>query len=84
MSNMAFAALLKRMGRTDFVPHGLRSTFRTWAAEQTNYPREVCEMALAHTLGNAVEQSYQRGDMFERRKALMVDWADFTIGKDGK
>ena len=80
LSNMAFAALLKRMNRTDFVPHGLRSTFRTWAAERTNYPREVCEMALAHTVGNAVEQSYQRGDMFDRRKALMTDWATFAIG----
>jgi integrase len=80
LSNVAFAALLKRMNRTDFVPHGLRSTFRTWAAERTNYPREVCEMALAHTVGNAVEQSYQRGDMFDRRKALMADWATFAIG----
>lgn len=80
LSNMAFAALLKRMSRTDFVPHGLRSTFRTWAAERTNYPREVCEMALAHAVGNAVEQSYQRGDMFDRRKALMQDWADFASG----
>ena len=78
LSNMAFAALLKRMKRTDFVPHGLRSTFRTWAAERTNYPREVCEMALAHAVGNAVEQSYQRGDMFERRKSLMSDWAKFA------
>jgi integrase len=78
LSNMAFAALLKRMKRTDFVPHGLRSTFRTWAAERTNYPREVCEMALAHAVGNAVEQSYQRGDMFERRKKLMADWAKFA------
>ncbi len=78
LSNMAFAALLRRMKRTDFVPHGLRSTFRTWAAERTNYPREVCEMALAHTIGNATEQSYQRGDMFERRKRLMADWARFS------
>jgi integrase len=78
LSNMAFSALLDRMKRTDFVPHGLRSTFRTWAAERTNYPREVCEMALAHTVGNAVEQSYQRGDMFERRKRLMADWAKFA------
>lgn len=85
LSNMAFSALLERMNRKDFVPHGLRSTFRTWAAEETNYPREVCEMALAHAVGNAVEQSYQRGDMFDRRKGLMQDWADFVTdsGKSG-
>jgi integrase len=84
LSNMAFAALLKRMKRTDFVPHGLRSTFRTWAAERTNYPREVCEMALAHTIGNATERSYQRGDMFERRRRLMADWARFATSPVGK
>jgi len=78
LSNMAFAALLKRMKRTDFVPHGLRSTFRTWAAERTNYAREVCEAALAHAVGNATERSYQRGDMFERRRRLMNDWAKFA------
>jgi integrase len=84
LSNMAFAALLKRMNRKDFVPHGLRSTFRTWAAEETTYPREVCEMALAHAVGNAVEQSYQRGDMFDRRKALMKDWGRFCDGLAGR
>ena len=78
LSNMAFAALLKRMERTDFVPHGLRSTFRTWAAERTNYPRELCEVALAHTVGDDTERSYQRGDMLERRRRLMNDWAKFA------
>lgn len=57
--------------------HGFRSTFRDWAAETTPYPRDVCEMALAHTVGNKVEAAYRRGDLFEKRRALMQDWADY-------
>ena len=60
------------------VPHGFRSTFRDWAAECTDYPREVAEMALAHTIGDKVEAAYRRGDLFEKRKQLMQDWADYA------
>jgi integrase len=62
------------MGRTDATTHGFRSTFRDWAAETTNHSREVVEMALAHTVGNAVEAAYQRGDLFEKRRRLMDAW----------
>ena len=61
----------------DAVPHGFRSTFRDWCAESTNYPREVAEQALAHSIGNAVEAAYRRGDLFAKRINLMADWARF-------
>ena len=77
LSNMAFLQLLKRMGRGDLTAHGFRSTFRDWAAERTAYPNEVAEMALAHTIGDKVEAAYRRGDLFEKRRRLMNDWADF-------
>ncbi len=75
LSNMAMLELLKRMERTDITVHGFRSTFKDWASERTNYPREVTEMALAHTIGDKVEAAYRRGDLFEKRTALMVEWA---------
>ena len=56
------------------VPHGFRSTFRDWAAERTNHPREVIEAALAHVVVNQVEAAYARSDLFERRRLLMDDW----------
>jgi integrase len=59
--------------------HGFRSTFRDWAAEQTDYPREVAEMALAHTVGDKVEAAYRRGDLFQKRRELMSDWAHFGV-----
>ncbi|GEP59459.1 phage integrase [Reyranella soli] len=78
LSNMAMSVLLqKRMRRDDITVHGFRSTFRDWAAEKTTYPREVAEMALAHAVGNAVEAAYRRGDLFEKRRRLMDDWARF-------
>lgn len=77
LSNMALLALLRRMKREDITVHGFRSTFRDWAAECTNYSREVCEMALAHVVSNAVEAAYRRGDLFEKRRRLMIDWAKF-------
>jgi integrase len=77
LSNMARLALLKRMDRTDLTAHGFRSTFRDWAAERTDYPREVAEMALAHVIGDKVEAAYRRGDLFEKRRAMMEDWARF-------
>lgn len=59
------------------VPHGFRSTFRDWAAEQTNYPREVAEMALAHTIADKTEAAYRRGDLLAKRTRMMADWANF-------
>lgn len=76
LSDMALSALMKRMA-VDAVPHGFRSTFRDWCAERTNYPREVAEMALAHTISDKVEAAYRRGDLFEKRRRLMADWARF-------
>ena len=69
--------LLKRMGRTEITVHGFRSTFRDWASEQTSFPHEVCEMALAHTISNKAEAAYRRGDLFEKRRKLMEAWAAF-------
>jgi integrase len=77
LSNMAMSALLDRMGAATVTVHGFRSSFRDWAAETTNHPREVCEMALAHVVGDAVERAYQRGDMFEKRRRLARDWATY-------
>jgi integrase len=59
------------------VPHGFRSTFRDWCSEQTAYPREVAEQALAHTVGSAVERAYNRSDLFEKRRHLMQEWARY-------
>ena len=75
LSNMAMEMLLRRMGYAKWTVHGFRSTFRDWAGEMTDYPREVIEAALAHTVGNAVERAYRRGDALEKRRKLMIDWA---------
>jgi integrase len=80
LSNMAMLALLERVGRSDLTAHGFRSTFRDWAAECTNYSNEVVEMALAHTINSKVEAAYRRGDLFEKRRSLMADWAKFCAG----
>lgn len=77
LSNGAILALLKRMGRPDLTAHGFRSTFRDWAAEQTAFPRDVAEMALAHAIGDKVEAAYRRGDLFEKRRKLMDGWAGY-------
>jgi integrase len=75
---MAMTELLERMGRRGTITvHGMRSSFRDWAAETTSSPREVAEMALAHVVGSKVEQAYLRGTMFEKRRALMQQWATF-------
>ena len=74
LSNMAFEMVLRRMQSGDITPHGFRSTFRDWASETTGYPREVAEMALAHTIDDKVEAAYRRGDLFEKRRRLMADW----------
>ena len=83
MSDMTLVAVTRRMGAAA-VPHGFRSTFRDWAAERTNYPREVAEMALAHTIGDKVEAAYRRGDLFEKRRLMMVDWATFLAKPEVK
>jgi integrase len=77
--NMALLAVLKRMQRGDLTAHGFRSTFRDWCAEQTNYPREVAEAALAHISGDKVELAYRRGDLFEKRRQLMDGWARYCF-----
>lgn len=75
LSDMTLTAVLRRMERSDLTAHGFRSSFRDWTAEATAYPREVCEMALAHTVSDAVEAAYRRGDLFTKRVRLMQDWA---------
>jgi integrase len=77
LSEMALLMLLRRMGRADITVHGFRSSFRDWAAERTSFPREVAEMALAHTIPNAVEAAYRRGDLFDKRGRLMEAWGDY-------
>jgi integrase len=77
MSNMAFLKLLERMGHGDITAHGFRSSFRDWASEQSNFPREVAEMALAHAIADKVEAAYRRGDLFEKRRMMMDAWATY-------
>jgi integrase len=80
----AIRELMKAAAGCDVTVHGLRSSFRDWAAERTNFPREVAEMALAHAIPNAVEAAYRRGDLFERRRRLMGAWAEFCAKTDAK
>lgn len=98
LSDMTLSAAMKRMHKADIavggvgfldratkrpaVPHGLRSTFRDWVAERTNYPGDMAEVALAHKISNAVEASYRRGDMIEKRRNMMGDWAGFLVGAE--
>ncbi len=93
LSDMTVSAVMRRMSETDLVaggtgfldrvskrpavPHGLRSTFRDWVAERTSFPGEMAEVALAHKIGNAVEASYRRGDMIEKRRRMMGEWGAF-------
>ena len=77
MSRMVLLTALRRMGVT-FTAHGFRSSFRDWAAEQTSFPTEVCEMALAHAVRNKVEAAYRRGDLFAKRRELMAAWAKYA------
>ena len=77
LSNMSMLMMLRRICREDLTVHGFRSTFRDWAAEQTNFPREVAEAALAHVIADRTEAAYRRGDLFEKRRSLMAEWAAF-------
>ena len=81
LNDSALLGVCRRVG-ADCVPHGFRSTFRDWCAEHTNVSREVAEMALAHAVGNEVEAAYRRGDLFEKRRALMDEWATFCERDD--
>ena len=76
-SSMTMLMTLRQMGHDDLTVHGFRSTFRDWAAERTNFPREVVEMALAHRIGDQTEAAYWRGDLFDKRRRLMSMWADY-------
>jgi|APTNR8051073442_1049403.scaffolds.fasta_scaffold05222_2 integrase len=76
ISDMTLTMLLRRMGVAATV-HGFRSSFRDWAGESTNFPREIAEMCLAHTVGNAVERAYRRSDLREKRRAMMAAWGAF-------
>lgn len=76
LSNMAFLSLLRRM-KYDVTAHGFRSSFRDWAEERTNFPSNVVEMALAHTVKNKVEAAYRRGDLFMKRQLLMNAWETY-------
>jgi len=80
LSDMALTSVMRRM-EVDAVPHGFRSTFRDWSAELTNYPNELCEAALAHTIADKVEAAYRRGDLFDKRRQMMSDWARFLAGQ---
>jgi integrase len=78
LSNMALTKLMRDADRDETV-HGFRSTFRNWVAETTEYPNEVAELALAHTIKNKAEAAYRREDMLDRRRPMMEQWADFVI-----
>lgn len=99
LSDMSLSAVMRRMQKAEVeagrigwldassgrpaVPHGLRSTFRDWTAERTEYPRDMAEIALAHTVGSEVERAYRRGDMVEKRRAMMAAWGRFLRGEAG-
>jgi integrase len=75
---------LDRVSKSPAVPHGLRSTFRDWVADRTRYPGEMAEVALAHRISNATEAAYRRGDMIEKRRAMMAAWANFLTGAEAQ
>lgn len=91
LSDMTLSAVMRRMNEAEpgrwvdrvskrpAVPHGLRSTFRDWASEKTDFPRDMAEIALAHNVGSEVERAYRRGDMAEKRRSMMAEWADFCL-----
>lgn len=77
LSSMAMTMQLRRMKRGNITVHGFRSTFRDWASEQTSFPHETCEHALAHRISDKAEAAYRRGDQFDKRRKLMEAWAAF-------
>lgn len=84
LSNMSMLMLLRRMKVEGVTVHGFRSTFRDWASEVTNAPREVAEMSLAYKIGSDVERAYARSDLLEKRRALMDRWSGFVAGESAK
>lgn len=78
LSGMAMTMQLRRMKREDITVHGFRSSFRDWASEQTSFPHETCEHALAHRISDKAEAAYRRGDQFEKRRLLMETWAEYV------
>ena len=80
LSDMTLTAVMRRL-KLEAVPHGFRSTFRDWAAENTSFPNEVVEMALAHAIEDKTEAAYRRGDLLKKRTELMQEWADYIAGK---
>jgi integrase len=78
LSNMAMLMLLRRMQVEGVTVHGFRSTFRDWASEMANAPREVAEISLAHTIGSNVERAYARSDLLEKRRFLMAHWSAYV------
>lgn len=81
MSNMAMLVFLKKNDHKGMTPHGWRSTFRDWSADRTSFGHDTCEQALAHTVRNAAEAAYRRGEQLEKRRHLMQAWADYLEGK---
>jgi integrase len=84
LSNMAMEMLLRRMKADEVTVHGFRSSFRDWAAEETPFPREIAEAALAHVVGDSTERAYRRGDALERRRELMQAWAAYVLSEEPK
>lgn len=89
LSNMALLQLMRGMGygvngvRGNYVPHGFRSSFRDWSGEVSTFPRDVAEMALAHTIKDKVEAAYRRGDLFNKRREMMEDWTSYLLSDEG-
>jgi integrase len=83
MSNMAFLMLMRRLN-VDYTVHGFRSSFRDWASERTSFTREICEAALAHMVKDRTEAAYRRGDLFEKRRELMGNWAAYVASSEAK
>jgi integrase len=81
---MALLKLLGRMRSGDLTTHGFRSTFRDWVAERTNFPSEVAQMALAHSVSDRVEAAYRRGDLFDKRRQLADEWARYCMESSGR
>lgn len=83
LSDMVFLMLLRRGGMGEFTAHGFRSTFRDWVDEETQFPGDLAEAALAHLVGDETERAYRRGDALEKRRHLMDAWANFVCGVSG-
>jgi integrase len=82
LSPMALAMLMRRMKLGHYTIHGFRSAFRDWAGDETSYPRELAEAALAHRVGDETERAYRRSDALDRRRKLMTAWADYCLGAE--